>query len=201
MGATFSEPCCGVNRRVMEELVPPLKSISILEDDRVHFLNDSPMTCVVRSYLWDQGMTAIKDVNGTTLFHVNATSNVTMQLILPTGSIHADISADPVVGCWHIYMGRERRVTVKRNVSSENQLVFLVHALKQPFPGRDTPHSQQTPLPMPCLSVRGDFEKREYSVFDCTGSDQRRVARSVRASFPCNALYIMTFSLTHTHNS
>ena len=177
MGASFSEPCCGTNRRAMEELVPPLRSISVLEDDRVHFLNDSPMCCLVKNSLWEQNMTAIKDVNGTTLFHVNSTAE-SIQLILPTLSCHADVTADSIAGCWYICMGRERRVVIKKHVSSENQLIFLVHALKQPFPSRDSLHT--SPLPHPCLSVRGDFFSREYSVFDCSGLDARRVARSVR---------------------
>ena len=177
MGASFSEPCCGTNRRAMEELVPPLRSISVLEDDRVHFLNDSPMCCLVKNSLWEQNMTAIKDVNGTTLFHVNAMPGDCIQLILPTLSCHADVTADVTAGCWYICMGRERRVVIKKHLSSESQLIFLVHALKQPFPSRDSLHT--LPLPHPCLSVRGDFFSREYSVFDCSGLDARRVARSV----------------------
>ena len=52
MGQAMSNPCCG-RERIGDRDSPcmPLRRITALQDARVHFINDSPMMCVLRDNL------------------------------------------------------------------------------------------------------------------------------------------------------
>jgi hypothetical protein len=67
---------------------------------------------------------------------------------------------------------------VNRTVAGN--VVFLVHALQEPYPERGSSTQQAFALPVPCLSVRGDFSRRRWFAFDCSDlSIERKVSRSV----------------------
>jgi hypothetical protein len=93
----------------------------------------------------------------------------------------ADIDACIVIiYSWHVYVGKQRRVTVISRLVADN-VVFLVHALQEPYPERGSTVLQSaSQMSLPCLSVRGDFVCRKWFAFDCSDlSIERKVARSV----------------------
>ena len=53
MGQAMSNPCCGRERFDKDAPCMPLRRITALQDARVHFINDSPMMCILRDSLGD----------------------------------------------------------------------------------------------------------------------------------------------------
>ena len=53
MGQAMSNPCCGRERFDKDAPCMPLRRITALQDARVHFINDSPMMCILRDSLSD----------------------------------------------------------------------------------------------------------------------------------------------------
>jgi len=51
MGNAVSNPCCGRERLDKDAPCMPLRRITALQDARVHFINDSPMMCILRDNL------------------------------------------------------------------------------------------------------------------------------------------------------
>ena len=51
MGQAMSNPCCGRERLDKDAPCMPLRRITALQDARVHFINDSPMMCILRDGL------------------------------------------------------------------------------------------------------------------------------------------------------
>lgn len=47
----MSNPCCGRERLDKDAPCMPLRRITALQDARVHFINDSPMMCILRDSL------------------------------------------------------------------------------------------------------------------------------------------------------
>mmetsp|Transcript_1562 Transcript_1562/g.2115 ORF Transcript_1562/g.2115 Transcript_1562/m.2115 type:complete len:224 (+) Transcript_1562:191-862(+) len=176
MGNAVSNPCCGRERLDKDAPCMPLRRITALQDARVHFINDSPMMCILRDNLTDikSGNFVIKDVNGITLFQVDGLQKGPRRLLLPGGTVHAMIERSSGEE-WNCYVGDERRMTVVRRVVANNT-VFLVHVLPEPFPMR----GKQTNLPLPSLSVRGDFASKDFWMFDCSDLHGRKVAHASR---------------------
>mmetsp|Transcript_26219 Transcript_26219/g.41043 ORF Transcript_26219/g.41043 Transcript_26219/m.41043 type:complete len:235 (-) Transcript_26219:168-872(-) len=173
MGQQMSNPCCGREKFDKDGPSMPLRRITALQDARVHFINDAPMICVLRERLWEVMAQhyVVKDVNGISLFQVEGLNTPTKRLLLPGGICHAVIERGLDEDEWHIYVGEERRVTVLRKVVANN-VVFLVHVLVDPFPVRGSASN----LPLPTLSVRGDFHGPDFWLFDCSDLHGRKVA-------------------------
>eukprot|EP00287_Rhodomonas_sp_CCMP768_P009964 CAMPEP_0196727272 /NCGR_PEP_ID=MMETSP1091-20130531/8299_1 /TAXON_ID=302021 /ORGANISM="Rhodomonas sp., Strain CCMP768" /LENGTH=221 /DNA_ID=CAMNT_0042069835 /DNA_START=43 /DNA_END=708 /DNA_ORIENTATION=+ len=174
----MSAPCCGRDRLEREHPSVPLRRITALQDSRVHFINDAPMMCIMRQRLWEQrdGTHVIRDINGISLFQIDGLLTATRQLLLPNnGGCHAKIERGPAEDEWSIYVQDERRVTVLRRVVG-NQAVFLVHVLSEPFPQRGSPST----LPLPALSVRGNFKELDFWMYDCSDPNNRKVAHASR---------------------
>ena len=106
-----------------------------------------------------QEVLEIKDINGIPLFKVQRGVCNEIKLYLPTGACHAQIIREGH-DCWHIYVGKQRRVTVMSRKVADND-VFLVHELAEPYPERGSMTSTLS-LPLPVLSVRGDFARRSW---------------------------------------
>lgn len=70
-----------------------------------------------------------------------------------------------------------RRVRRRAEALGGAAQVFLVHALLEPYPRR----GETVSLPLPTLSVRGDFERQDFWMFDCSDIHGRRVAHAVLA--------------------
>lgn len=164
----------------------PLRRITALQDSRVHFINDAPMMCLLRERLCEsrEGSYVVRDINGISLFQVDGILTSTRRLCLPNnGGCHATIERGAVEDEWHIYVGDERRVTILKRIVS-NQPVFLVHNLPDPFPLRGSAST----LPLPTLSVRGNFGLLDFWMFDCSDPNTRKVAHASRGTPPGTAL-------------
>jgi len=186
--------CCGPRRDFGKGLSLPVQQISVLQDERIHFVNDAAMVAVMHGNPWEErmldrdGSAVIKDVNGISLFKVARGMTNEIKLYLPTGTCHAQIIREGH-DCWHVYVGRQRRVTTALKVVADNP-VFLVHALGEPYPERGTSASMNAPLPLPTLSVRGDFAARNWFVFDCSDlSVERKVAKASNGMLEGSALF------------
>lgn len=95
------------------------------------------------------------------------------RLILNTGIQHGFVEQKG--STWHIYVAKERRVTICReNALSRNKPAYLIYLHRAPYPEQSA--GNEYGLLEPALAIYGDPASFDFSFQDCSAIGDRSAA-------------------------